>query len=81
MSEGISENDFLLFLTDLCHNFLLKVKKACYFVSFCMSVSNIVFVQIRKAKSVKPAISTCSAQLCHAHVLVNCSYTDFCSPG
>ena len=79
--EGITENGLLLFPTDLCHIYLLKVKKACYFISFYMSVPNIVFVQIRKTESVKPATSTCSAQLRRTHILVNCSYTDFCNPG
>lgn len=71
--EGISENGLFLFPTDLCHIYLLKVKKACYFISFCMSVPNIVFVQVSKTKSVKPATSTSSAQLSRTHVLVNCN--------
>lgn len=63
MYEGVSENGFLLLLNDLCHISLPKVKKACCFISFYMSVPNRVFVQVKKIKSVKPAISTCSAQL------------------
>jgi len=80
MYEGISDKGFFLFLNDLCRIYLLNVKKAYYFISFYMSVPN-TFVQIRKTKSVKPAISTCSAQLCRPHILVNCGYADFCNPG
>lgn len=40
--EGISENGLLLFPNDLCHIYLLKVKKACYFISFYMSEPNIM---------------------------------------
>lgn len=69
MYEGISENGFLLLLNDLCHISLPKVKKACYFISFYMSVPNIVFVQVWKTESVKPAVSTFSAQLWCAQVL------------
>lgn len=81
MYERISENGLLLFPTDLCCIFLLKVSKTYYFISFCMSVPSIGFVQIRKRKSFTSAVSACSVQLCCTYILVNCSYTDFSNPG